>query len=64
MSFLKKSTAVSVQVKTDAQTAARLIEPIQTILTHLSPDDLVLLAKAVQNPLLKAQALAELKKYV
>ena len=44
--------------------AHAILGDIQTLLNHVIYDELALLAKAVQKPMLKAAAIAELRKRV
>jgi len=65
MSFLKKSSSiVNLTIPTDAQTAQRILNSLTTLVAYLTPEELELLAKAVQQPVLKTQALAKLKEFV
>ncbi len=60
---MKAKTTITVTVRTDAD-PEKLAKAIETMLSNLSLEDLELLAKASEKPMLKNLALNELRKRV
>lgn len=67
LNLFKKSKpliTLTIQVPLDPKAAAQVANDVTILLQHASPEDIALLAKACQKPLLRSQALEELKKHV
>lgn len=67
MSFLKKQqplTKLEVSIPATGADAQKVANCLTALAASLSPSEMELLQKAISNPILKAAALAELRKRV